>query len=116
MTLTNDGGTPLSAAGAVPADAAAATPLTVEQLEPVVAQAKAAWIAAKPDADFTSLTVSIGDLRGLELGITAGGRITIDGDAAGWGWTLSGGRMDLLTVVLHELGTRSGSSMATKGR
>jgi hypothetical protein len=43
---------------------------------------------------------SIGDLGGKYLGLTAEREITIDATAAGWGWQ----RMDLLTVVLHELG------------
>ena len=104
VTITNDDGAALSASSAAPSGTAPATTLTASELDPVVAQAKAAWIAAQPTADFTDLSVSIGDLDGLLLGITAGKQVTIDGTAAGWGWTVSGGGMDLLTAVLHELG------------
>jgi len=47
---------------------------------------------------------SPGDLPDLDLGSTVGKAITIDATAAGWGWTVAGGQMDLLTAVLHELG------------
>ena len=82
--------------------------LTAAELDPVVAAATAEWIAARPDADFTGLTVSIDDLAGMQLGYTVGTTVTIDLDAAGWGWDVSGGaadsRMSLHAVVLHELG------------
>ena len=44
------------------------------------------------------------DLYGLLLGATAGKQITIDATAVGWGWTINGGQIDLITAVLHELG------------
>ena len=82
--------------------------LTAAELDPVVAAATAEWIAARPDADFTGLTVSIDDLAGMQLGYTVGTTVTIDLDAAGWGWDVSGGaadsHMSLHAVVLHELG------------
>ena len=104
VTITNDDGTPVEASAAAPTDAPTAAELTAAQLDEVVEQAKSAWIAVKADADFTGLSISIADLVGLELGITAAKQVTIDGTAGGWGWTVSGGKMDLLTVVLHELG------------
>ena len=82
--------------------------LTAAELDPVVAAATAEWIAARPDADFTGLTVSIDDLAGMQLGYTVGTTVTIDLDAAGWGWDVFGGAADssmsLHAVVLHELG------------
>jgi hypothetical protein len=54
--------------------------------------------------------VRIADLEGLPLGVTTETGVTIDRDAAGWGWFTGesdlalSDRMDLLTVVLHELG------------
>ena len=52
--------------------------------------------------------VSIDDLAGMQLGYTVGTTVTIDLDAAGWGWDVSGGaadsHMSLHAVVLHELG------------
>jgi Ca2+-binding RTX toxin-like protein len=102
VTIANDDGAPLLAAAAPTSGTAAA--LTSSVLDPVVEQAKAAWIAARGDADFTGLAISIGALDGLLLGITGVETVTIDVDAAGWGWTVTGGKMDLFTVVLHELG------------
>ena len=68
------------------------------------------WQSVAPGADFSGYTISIGDLPGGQLGWTDGRATTIDATAAGFGWwtgTTSGGataQMDLLTVVLHELG------------
>ena len=54
------------------------------------------------------MTFAISDLAGMALGQTTGALVTIDADGAGWGWSIFGGdpsqRMDLLTVLLHELG------------
>jgi len=78
--------------------------LDQRQLDLAVTAAKAEWIAARPGVNFQSITVVLGDLDGLELGFFEGATITIDATAAGWGWTVSGGAMDLVTVVAHELG------------
>ena len=68
-----------------------------------------------------STVVHIGDLPGRTLGETSGNTIVLDIDAAGWGWFVDQTptnnseflrlgnqgeqyRMDLLTVVMHELG------------
>ncbi|GAA1929006.1 hypothetical protein [Nocardioides marmoribigeumensis] len=80
----------------VGADAA----LTDGQLAGAVAQAKSDWLAVRPSADLSSVAVSIADLPGLTLGDQAGDSVTIDVDAAGWGWQA----MDLTTVVRHEIG------------
>jgi Matrixin/RTX calcium-binding nonapeptide repeat (4 copies) len=94
-------------AAAEPVDAASTAALTPEQLAPVVAQAKALWLAtgmldAHTLAALEHAQVSIGDLDGLTLGLAGNGLVTIDADAAGWGWDEGG--MDLFTVVAHELG------------
>jgi hypothetical protein len=85
-------------------------------------------LGADSVAKLRSATVQVGDLPGLGLGITVGDQITISRDAAGWGWFIdptpyddseftlptgngvaatpaspSYGRMDLLTVEMHEL-------------
>jgi Ca2+-binding RTX toxin-like protein len=107
--------------------------LTDEQLAPIVAQAKRFWAAVlgpEGAAMLKNLQVVIGDLPGAKLGALVGGVIVIDGTAAGRGWfvdstpwessefvarkgsmTLAApnaspafGRMDLLSVVMHELG------------
>ena len=70
------------------------------QLAGAVSQAKAEWLAVRPAADLSSVSFAIADLPGLTLGAQGGSSVTIDADAAGWGWQA----MDLTTVVRHEIG------------
>jgi Calx-beta domain len=58
-----------------------------------------------------NFTVVIGNLPGTGLGVTSMGDrvITLDINAAGWGWytgtgKVPAGRIDLFTVLVHELG------------
>jgi hypothetical protein len=104
-------------------------PLTPEELQPVVREAIAMWAAAGIDAAQVSalnhVAVGIADFRGPWLGMAFPGAIWIDQDAAGYGWysgaTAGGssalpaapgspayGKVDLLTVVEHELGHELG--------
>jgi hypothetical protein len=78
----------------------AVEPLTQQILDEAVAQAKALWLSVRPGADFAGVTFAIGDLPALQLGFALDGRVMIDVTAAGWGWS----RMDLMSVLLHELG------------
>ena len=108
--------------------------LTLEQLAPVVEAAIADWKATGllSDADIATLDAlnfQISDLAGLDLGQFSGNTITIDINAAGFGWfvdatpddnveftllddgsmvaadgSAAAGLMDLLTVVAHEIG------------
>jgi hypothetical protein len=84
--------------------------LTVEQLQPLVAQAINEWRAAGVDVSLLGVldlvAVHVVNLPGAELGFASPGEIWIDRTAAGWGWSVNGdpGRMDLSTVVTHELG------------
>jgi uncharacterized repeat protein (TIGR01451 family) len=84
--------------------------LTAEQLQTAVAQAINEWRTAGIEPQrlngLARLTIQIGDLPRAELGFTAGGGIWLDRTAAGWGWSTDGapGRMDLATVIAHELG------------
>jgi hypothetical protein len=53
--------------------------------------------------------VVVTDLAGTDLAQVVGSTLWLDADAAGWGWSLdprgpAAGRMDLLTVLMHELG------------
>ena len=112
MTIVDNDGA-LFAAEAAPAGTTADRPLTESALEPVVAQAKSAWRAVLPEADFRGVTVTIGALPGQLLGFTLGKSITIDPTAAGWGWSVmypgsTAPRMDLLFTVMHELGLALG--------
>jgi hypothetical protein len=101
--------------------------LGTAELLPVVDAAIDRMVGAGFAADlFSSVQVSIADLPGATLGLAAGSAITIDINAAGYGWFIdptalddsefglphSAFRipqsMDLLTVVMHELGHTAG--------
>jgi hypothetical protein len=130
---TNDpafGGQNLSAATPVAAPAGTVQALAPSQLELVAAEAERRWSATTPGADLPNVTYVLQDLPGLVLGRTVGDTVQIDPTAAGYGWfvdatpwedsefafrpdegvrlaidsTPAHGRMDLLTVLLHELG------------
>jgi hypothetical protein len=111
---------------------AAATPqqpvqqaLTAEHLQPVVQQAVAFWQAAGASpaqvALLNQVQFHIAALPGSYLGMEAGQQVWISPNAAGWGWFVDAsaasgqafpatpggpadGKMDLLSVVDHELG------------
>ncbi len=115
-------GDPLLAATSPPENAGSSEPLTQAALKLLFAEAIARWQAAGVDTSgLTDVHIQITDLPGALLGVAAGGTIFIDLDAGGWGWfvdptphddsefLLAGdqgeqNRMDLLTVVMHELG------------
>ncbi|MDH4157891.1 MAG: matrixin family metalloprotease [candidate division Zixibacteria bacterium] len=110
------------------------TQLTDDELTPIVQQAIEFWTISYllDDSGITllnSVEFQIVDLDGLALGYTSGTTIQIDLDAAGFGWFVdatpadnneftlqsdgtlladpsspASGKMDLLTVVIHELG------------
>ena len=88
------------------------TPLTQSQLQATVNEAIARWQAQGLDAIDQNLlnvaTFYITDLPDNQLGNTFVTRIDIDPLAAGHGWATPdnplGGRIDLLTVLSHELG------------
>ena len=105
--VDNDGA--LTASAAAPAGTAAPL-LTQSALDAAVSSAKAEWLSADPDADFSGVTISISDLPELQLGLTDGRAITIDATAAGWGWGTSG--MDLT----HRRHARAGSCARTRPR
>ncbi len=109
------------------------SPLTEAQLQPVLQQAIAAWVAdeGQPRTQLESAQVQIGTLDNNLVGLTSGNQITIDATADGWGWntdtsnadftsagiptvlqanlaSAAAGKMDLLTVVEHELGHELG--------
>jgi hypothetical protein len=107
--------------------------ITQAQLAPIVAAASERWAAAlggSVDGAVGRVVFAVGDLKGDALAQTVGNVVVIDANAAGFGWfvdatprddkefptkngsgelraqagSLAAGRIDLLTVVLHELG------------
>jgi hypothetical protein len=104
--------TALNAVHVAPAGTTAA-PLTKAELAPVVEVAEADWVAHGADAATLAATAFvIGDLPGTALGETVGTTVFLDADAGGYGWYTGAGaptgHMDLLSVLLHELGHRLG--------
>ena len=114
-----------------------ATPLSQTDLQPIVNEAIARWAAAGLSAQsvnaMAKATFIVTDLPGAELGLASDGTIYVDQNAAGYGWfvdstpakdeefaTLGNGnqlqaidsrvldRIDLLSVVEHELGHLAG--------
>ncbi len=112
----------LQAAGATAPHAAGGAILSAGQVSPLLTEALARWQAAGVNTSaLHGIDVRIADLPGNMLGQASGHTITLDINAAGWGWfvdrtprsdsefTTPGNqgeknRMDLLTVLEHELG------------
>jgi hypothetical protein len=113
--------------------------LSQAELDLIVEAAIQRWAAAGATAEqiaaMRAVAVTVSDLGGLTLGVSHAGTITLDDDAGGWRWFvdstpdedseyqgsgtrlhaadangLAGTRMDLLTVVTHELGHQIGLS------
>jgi hypothetical protein len=111
ITIQNDD-SPLNATAVGTASDAASTAPSSSTLAASLAVAERWWIdAGVPAARFSDVTVVVADLPGTLLGLTAGSVITVDTDAAGWGWftdafagSVAAGRIDLVTVLEHELG------------
>jgi hypothetical protein len=117
------GGDPVLAA-ANPQEPVSQT-LTMQQLQPVLQNAIAGWQAAGASATqveiLNGVQAHIATLPSSHLGEEAGGEIWISPNAGGWGWytdtspaanqafpaapgSPDSGKMDLLSVVSHELG------------
>jgi Ca2+-binding RTX toxin-like protein len=109
---------PVSGASMLAADSApdsgSRETLTQSQLDGVAAVAIGDWIetlgAGDPRlASFGDMRITFADLAGDTLGYASDRNVLIDRDAAGYGWSVGGiagadARMDLVTVVAHELG------------
>jgi uncharacterized repeat protein (TIGR01451 family) len=106
VTVTIDDGDGEHATASGPG--AAPSNLTDAQLQPLVAQAVNYWRGAGVPADdlhaMDNVSVQLTSLADGELGLEAPGHIWIDRTAAGWGWSLTGGQMDLPSVLTHEVG------------
>jgi len=98
--------------------------LTPQQLQPVLRDAIAAWRAAGASpaqlAALSQAPVHIAALPIRYLGEEAGGQVWISPNADGWGWSTGAaparGRMDLPSVVTHELGHVLGLGDSTNSR
>ena len=121
---TNDKAFVISFSGnlmaAAPSETTSNTTLTGSELDSIVAVAMSQWIEVLAVNDVRlaalgNLRFLIVDLEGSLLGQTEGKTILIDKDAAGYGWYTGAsvgpssgntidGHMDLLTVVMHEIG------------
>jgi hypothetical protein len=102
-------------AGGASASGGNPDPLTPDELRPVVQEAIARWGAAGIDPSqlsaLSQVAVGIADFPGPWLGMAFPGAVWIARDAAGYGWSTdtapgasAPGKVDLLTVVEHELG------------
>ena len=98
--------------------------LSAAQLEWIVEAALDRWTATGLTAQqintLESISFSVADLPGWYLGAASSTSVKIDADAGGWGWFVdttplddsefaggespAGGRIDLLTAVMHEMG------------
>jgi outer membrane protein assembly factor BamB len=96
--------------------------LPTNAVKPILDEALRRWQASgvdTPSAD--QIDLRIADLGRATLGLASGNTIWLDDDAAGWGWFVDRtprddrefyrpgdqgeqGHMDLLTVLIHELG------------
>lgn len=110
-------------ASAAPPVGWTAEPLTEAQLAGVVAEAVERWqragIPAERLDELLRVRIEVTDLPDRMLGNNSPGVIRLDATATGWGWFvdrtpaddvefgldgLAAGRMDLLTVLMHEMG------------
>ena len=96
--------------------------LTDFDVQPLMAEAQRRWQATGVDTSALSgVKVQVRNLGGTTLGLASGNTIWLDDNAAGWGWFVDStpgnssefsragnqgerNRMDLLTVVMHEMG------------
>src|SRR5262249_13041876 len=102
-------------ADSLPSGPGAAESLTLQELQPLVNQAIAAWKATGLSAQSLSvldhLRLHVADLPGAELALALRNNVCSYGNDAGWGCD----RMDVGTVANHELGHLLGFEHSATG-
>jgi len=134
----DDGGAAAPAGGTPPPAIVDDDILTQGEVDLLVDAAIQRWAdaGASPDqlAAMRAVSVSVSDMMGLYVGSTTPGQIRLDSDGGGYGWFLDAtpgedseyegagtrltadqggaaeGKIDLLTVIMHELGHQIGLS------
>jgi biopolymer transport protein ExbB len=107
--------------------------LSLSQVDSLFPEALDRWQASGVDISaMDGIDVRIADLSALTLGLASGNTIWLDDNAAGWGWFIDStpqsdsefttpgnqgeqNHMDLLTVVMHELGHLLGYAHEDRG-
>ncbi len=118
-----------------------ASSLTTEDVGMVTAALPATVVETSVNNDTNVVTIQIVDLSGSQIATTIGNTIYLDHDAAGWGWFVdstpldsseyqadsqsdrllassvspASGKIDLVSVLLHELGHVAGYEHAEGG-
>lgn len=118
-----------------------AASLTSEDVGTITAALPPAVITTSVESDTNAVTIQIVDLPGTQLATTIGNTIYLDHNAAGWGWfidstpldssefsadgedgrllatgsSVASGKIDLLSVLMHELGHVAGFEHTAEG-
>jgi hypothetical protein len=113
---------PLMAEGSPPSLSVFGPALSLADARPLLQEVIHRWQRAGADtSSLGNVQIQIANLGGMTLGLASGNIITLDDDAAGWGWFVDRtprsdsefhrkgdqgeqNHMDLLTVLVHEVG------------